>query len=281
MQVKIGWIGLGTMGQPMADQLLRADYELLVYNRTPQKAEKLISLGAKAVNNPKTLVEQADVIILMVSDDQATDVVFNGPKGLFEAIVKDKIFINMSTVSAGLAQKLATTCSEKGSFYIDAPVSGSVKQAETAQLVVMAGGEAAVFEKVKPILDKMAKLSLHVGKSGAGNHAKLAVNSLLALYTQGLAETILFANQNGINSADLLQVLNHAAIGNTFTKIKGEAILNDNFTAAFALKHMVKDLRLAKAEGLSTPLAQVALRSFEAAEKEHAEEDLIAIIKSL
>jgi len=101
------------------------------------------------------------------------------------------------------------------------------------------------------------------------------------LYTQGLAETILFANEKGIKSADLLDLIGNAAIGNVFTKIKGEAILNDQYQAAFALKHIVKDLRLAKDEGISTPLAQTALKTFEAAESTYGEEDLVAIFKAL
>ena len=109
----------------------------------------------------------------------------------------------------------------------------------------------------------------------------MAINSLLALYTQGLAETVLFANQNGVKTDDLLNLINSAAIGNIFTKIKGDAILAENYKPAFALKHIVKDLRLARDEGISSPLAKTALKTFENAEAEYGEEDLIAVIKAL
>jgi len=145
----------------------------------------------------------------------------------------------------------------------------------------MAGGDVNAFENVKPVLEKLGKLAMHIGDNGAGNNAKLAINSLLALYAQGLAETIVFANQNGVKTEDLLELINNAAIGNVFTKIKGDAILQDNFKAAFALKHIVKDLGLAKAEGLSSPLAAAAFETFKSAEANYGEEDIIAIVKAL
>ena len=192
-----------------------------------------------------------------------------------------KMIINMSTVSPGISKKMAELCAAKGNFYLDAPVSGSVKQAETGTLVIMVGGDEKAFETVKPVLEKLGKLSMHIGDNGAGNNAKLAINSLLALYAQGLAETLVFANQNGVKTSDLLELINNAAIGNLFTKIKGDAILQDNFKAAFALKHIVKDLGLAKAEGLSSPLANAAYETFQKAEAELGEEDIIAIVKAL
>jgi 3-hydroxyisobutyrate dehydrogenase len=127
----------------------------------------------------------------------------------------------------------------------------------------------------------MGKLAKLVGDNGAGNSAKLAINSLLALYAQGLAETVLFANEQGIKTEDLLELINNAAIGNIFTKIKGDAIIADNYKAAFALKHIVKDLNLAKEEGISSPLAKTALDTFEAAASKYGEEDIIAVVKQL
>nr|WP_262503188.1 NAD-binding protein [Pedobacter yonginense] len=124
-------------------------------------------------------------------------------------------------------------------------------------------------------------MTLLVGLNGAGNTAKLAINSLLALYAQGLAETVIFANKNGIETSDLLNLINNAALGNIFTKIKGEAIISDNYKAAFALKHIVKDLSLARDEGISSPLAKTAFDTFKSAEQTYGESDIIAIIKAL
>lgn len=279
--MKIGWIGLGNMGIPMATQLIDAAYQVAVYNRSKGKESELQKMGATIADTPQALLEKADVLIVMVSDDQAIEQIFEGENGLLSSDAKGKIIINMSTVSPGISKQMSYKCKLKGNDYLDAPVSGSVKQAETGQLVIMAGGEEEVFEKAKPVFEKLGKLTLHVGEVGAGNQAKLAINSLLALYTQGLAETVLFANQNGIKTDDLLHLINNAAIGNVFTKIKGDAILAENYKPAFALKHIVKDLRLAKAEGISSPLAQASLKTFESAEAEYGQEDLVAVIKAL
>jgi 3-hydroxyisobutyrate dehydrogenase len=278
---KIGWIGLGNMGIPMAAQLIKADYTVTVYNRSKDKEASLKELGASIAETPKALIAATNVIIVMVSDDAAIEQVFKGEEGLFSIETSGKIIINMSTVSPSISKEMAVLCKAKGNFYLDAPVSGSVKQAETGQLVIMVGGEEAAFNQVKLILEKMGKLAKLVGENGAGNSAKLAINSLLALYAQGLAETVLFANEQGIKTEDLLELINNAAIGNIFTKIKGDAIIADDYKAAFALKHIVKDLNLAKAEGISSPLAKTALNTFGDAAAKYGEEDIIAVIKQL
>jgi len=145
----------------------------------------------------------------------------------------------------------------------------------------MAGGDEEVFLKVKPILDHLSKLTLRVGSSGAGNSAKLAVNTLLGIMSQGLAEVVLFAQHNGIETEDLLNIISNSAMGNVYMKIKGEAILNNNFQAAFALKHIAKDLRLAKQSGLHSPLGETIYKTFQEAEADYGEEDIISVIKLL
>jgi 3-hydroxyisobutyrate dehydrogenase len=206
---------------------------------------------------------------------------FEGTDGLLNDQASGKIIINMSTVSPGISKEMAALCERQGNHYIDAPVSGSVKQAEDGQLVIMAGGQKKVFEKVEPILNKLGKLSMLVGDHGAGNTAKLAINTLLAFHAQGLAEAAVFARDHAIDLQDLFTLINNSALGNVFAKIKGEAILNNNYQAVFALKHIAKDLRLAKEEGLHSPLAAVALNTFQQAESKLGEEDIIAIIKQL
>lgn len=274
---KIGWIGLGNMGIPMSQQLIKAGYPVTVYNRSKGKEIP----GAAVADSPAALIQQSDLVIIIVSDDNAIREVFTGNEGLLSANTSGKIIINMSTVSPTVSREMAVLCKEQGNTYLDAPVSGSVKQAEDALLVIMVGGDKTVFEQVKPVLEKMGKMALWVGENGAGNSAKLAVNTLLAIYNQGLAETIRFANQQNIRTEDLMTVINNSALGNVIGRIKGEAIMNDNYKAAFALKHIVKDLCLAQAEGLSSPLANVTANSFRQAETTLGEEDIIAIFKAL
>ena len=278
---KIGWIGLGKMGIPMSQQLVKAGYPVTVYNRNKEKEEALKQQGADTFPTPADLIRNTEIVIVMVTDDKAINEIFKGEGGLLKANVTGKVIINMSTVSPAISKEIAALCSETGNHYLDAPVSGSVKQAETAQLVIMAGGDKAVFEQVKPVLETMGKLAVHLGDTGAGNTAKLAINTLLSFHAQGLAEAILLAKQNGIEAETLMDLLNNGALANPFMKIKGDAILNNNFDAAFSLKNIVKDLRLAKDIGLNTPMGEAALKTFGDAENDFGDEDLIAVAKYL
>jgi len=281
MTTRIGWIGLGKMGIPMSQQLIKAGYPVTVYNRSAAKEASLQSMGAATASNPAGLIQQTDMVIIMVTDDQAIRDIFTGANGLLSAKVNSRIIINMSTVSPAISKEMALLCEQAGNHYLDAPVSGSVKQAEGGQLVIMAGGADEVFQQARPILQRLGKLAMRVGDHGAGNSAKLAINTLLGFYAQGLAEAVVFARQQGIRTEDLLTLIDNSALSNIFTRLKGEAILNDNYQAAFALKHIAKDLRLATQVGLSTPLAQVAFQTFQEATPTFGEEDIIAIIKQI
>jgi 3-hydroxyisobutyrate dehydrogenase len=269
------------MGIPMSQHLIKAGYPLTVYNRNTDKEDALKASGAATAASPGELIEKTDVVFVMVSDDQAISDIFKGDKGLLSANTSRKIIINMSTVSPAISKEMAEACQQQGNQYLDAPVSGSVKQAEDGALVIMVGGEADTFEKVKPILEKIGKLALHVGPTGSGNNAKLVINTLLAVYSQGLAEAALFAEHIGIKTDDLINLLNNSALGSPYVKIKGDAIIKEHFTAAFALKHIAKDLRLAKDIGLSFPLGDVAYQTFQDAEAKLGDEDIIAVFKQL
>jgi 3-hydroxyisobutyrate dehydrogenase len=279
--MNIGWIGLGNMGNPMSQRLIKAGYSVTVYNRNKAKEEEFKLMGASVAASPRILIEQVDVVIIMVTDDQAIREIFTGDNGLLGKKSNEKIIINMSTVSPGISKEMAKLCSQQGNHYLDAPVSGSVKQAEEGQLVIMVGGNESVLEKAKPFFEHLGKLTLLVGGTGAGNTAKLAINILLAFYAQGLAEAVIFTRQNEIKTEDLITVINNSALGNVFTKIKGDAIIQNNYKAAFALKHIAKDLRLAQGEGLATPMGETAFKTFQQAEPVWGEKDIIAIIKHI
>jgi 3-hydroxyisobutyrate dehydrogenase len=277
--MKLGWIGLGNMGSPMSQRLLKAGYAVTVYNRSESKVEALKLMGASVATSPRILMQQVDVVIMMVTDDHAIRQIFTADNGLLGTGKKGNIIINMSTVSPGISKEMAALCTQEGNHYLDAPVSGSVKQAEDGQLVIMVGGSESILEKVKTIFEHLGKLTMLVGDTGAGNTAKLAINILLAFYAQGLAEAIVFARQNEIKTQDLIALINNSAMANTFSKIKGDAIIQNNYKAAFALKHIAKDLRLAKEEGLTSPLGNTAYETFQRAEASLGEEDIIAILK--
>ena len=279
--ITTGWIGLGNMGTPMARRLLAAGLPVTAYNRSPAKAEALRAEGATVAPTPAAVLDAAQAVFLMVSDDQAIRELFTGEQGLLQSSATGKLIINMSTVSPGVSQEMAELSRAHGHKYLDAPVSGSVKQAESGQLAIMVGGEEDAFQQAEPLFAHLGKLALRVGTTGAGNNAKLAMNTLLGFQAQGLAEAVLFAQQHGLQTADLLELIKSSALASVFINLKGEAILNENYQAAFALKLLAKDLRLAKAEGSNTPLANVVHQTFQEAEATHGDEDVIAILKHL
>lgn len=281
-KLKLGWIGLGNMGNPMVTNLLNAGFEVTVHNRTKDKENQLIEAGATSANSPQELMENCDVVLTMLSNDAAVKEVFEGPLGLLSKEYPGKTIINMSTVSPATSRYLATNSSKKEVTFIDAPVSGSVKPAQDGTLVILVGSTAESYQKVKPIFDVLGKISIHVGAAGVASSAKLAINYLLGLNLQGLAETIIFAENNGVSKEDMLSIINEGACGNGITKIKSASILEDSYPAAFALKHLVKDLGLAKEAGLDTPLIEPLFDSYAAAQYEGlGDEDVMAIIKSL
>lgn len=278
----IGWIGLGNMGIPMCRNLMKAGYPLTVYNRTKDKEKPLTEAGAASAENIQALLNSCDVVFTMVSDDEAAKEIYTGKEGLLTSgNGKGKLFINTSTISPDTSKYLAAQCMENGFDYLEAPVSGSVKPAEDAALVILTGGPKGVFDKAKPILDCLGRLVMHLGKYGQGSFAKLAINVLVGFNVQGLAETILFAKKNGIDTKDMLTIINEGSCGNGLTKAKTNSILNNEFTPSFSVKHTAKDMRLAQQAGIATPMAKVLIDTYQATLKDHAEEDLMAVISYL
>jgi 3-hydroxyisobutyrate dehydrogenase len=279
---KIGWAGLGNMGTPMVINLLKAGYAVQVYNRTRDKEKEVLAAGATSAAGLAQLAADNDVIMVMVSDDEAAKQMFTAPQGLLASEVTGKLFINVSTVAPQTSVFLDECCQGKGAIFIEAPVSGSVKPAQDGTLIMLVGGTEEAHQKAKPILDVLGKLTVHAGPVGAGAAAKLAINYFLGLNLQGLAETVLFAKANGVKTEDMLTIINEGAVGSGITKLKSTAILKGEFPAAFALKHLAKDLRLAKEQGLDTPLSSPLYDSFKQAQDGGlGEEDVMAIYKFL
>jgi 3-hydroxyisobutyrate dehydrogenase len=279
---KIGWAGLGNMGTPMVINLLKAGFSVQVYNRTRDKEKDVLEAGAVSAGGLAQLAADNDIILVMVSDDDAAKQIFTAPDGLLSGEITGKLFINVSTIAPQTSRFLDEHCQKHGAVFMEAPVSGSVKPAQDGTLIMLAGGTEEALEKAKPVLDVLGKLTMHTGPVGAGAAAKLAINYLLGLNVQGLAETVLFAKANGVKTEDMLTIINEGAIGNGITKLKSTAILKEDFTPAFALKHLVKDLRLAKEQGLAFPLSSPLYNSFKDAQDAGlGEDDAMAIYKHL
>jgi len=286
---RIGWIGLGNMGVPMVKNLLKAGFEVTVYNRTAAKAAPLQEAGAKLAVSPAALWETADTIITMVADDAALQQIHQGKDGLLAGAAaygpgarSGATVIDMSTVSPATSRDLAAKLAAWGVDYLDAPVAGSVKPAELGQLVIMVGGKKEVYERAAPIFEKLGKAQFYLGQQGSGNNAKLAINTLLAFNMQGLAESVLFASEHGIRPEAMLAIIGESAVANAITKMKTANILQANYQPAFALKHLAKDLRLAQGQGLHTPAGEVIHDSYQQALVEGwGEKDISAIFPFL
>lgn len=283
-KLKIGWIGLGNMGIPMVKNLVKAGFDVTVYNRNADKSKALAeSIGVSTVAAPADLVASSELIVTMLADDNAVKDVYEGTNGIFSAESKTGlIMVDMSTVSPETTLTLAGLCKERGIAYLDAPVAGSVKPAEEAQLVIMVGGDKAVYEKAKPVFDVLGKASIHFGDNGKANVAKLAVNLFLGIVVQGLSEAVIFAKNNGVAPEQLLPLINVSSVGSAITKLKTDNIINSDFKAAFALKLLTKDIRLATENGMDTPAGLSVYNTFQAAvAKGHGEEDMISIFRYL
>ncbi|WEK18472.1 MAG: NAD(P)-dependent oxidoreductase [Candidatus Pedobacter colombiensis] len=281
-KLKIGWAGLGNMGTPMALNILKAGYELMVFNRSKAKEEELIAAGAESAKSLQELASHCDVVFTMLADDLAVKSVYNEADGLLSGSKPGTLLIDMSTVAPETSRYLSALCKNKQVSFLEAPVSGSVQPARDGKLIILVGGDTQDFERAKPILDVLGKLTLYLGTAGAGSSAKLAINYLLGVNIQALAETVLFAEQNGISKENMLTIINEGACGNGIIKLKTPSVLTDSFPPAFALKYIVKDLRLAKGAGLNSPLSVPLLNTFEAAAAGGlGEEDLMAVIKYL
>jgi 3-hydroxyisobutyrate dehydrogenase len=281
-KMKIGWVGLGTMGTPMVRNLLSNGFSVCVYNRTREKEKELIKLGASAADSLQQLSQICEVVITMVTDDEAVEQVYNSDNGLLAEPTPGTLLIDMSTVSTQISKKLAKDCSDKGVRFLEAKVSGSVKPAEDGQLVIMAGGANEDYQKALPIFEALGKRSFYMGEVGIASAAKLCLNYFLALTMQGLAETVLFAQHLDINTEDMLGLLNESALGSGITRLKSQAILSNDFSQAFALKHIAKDLRLVQKEGMAFPLFNPLLATYQTAfQMGYGEEDAISIIRYL
>lgn len=278
VQEKIGFIGLGNMGYPMAKNLEQAGIPLMVYNRTASKSAGFTE-KSRVAPDVKSLVAGSDVIFTMLTNDEAVGAVY---RQILEEEVKGKLFVDMSTISQEGSRKLAIAIREKGADFVDAPVAGSTVPAAEGTLIIIAGGEPAAVQRAMPYFEIMGKMTKHVGANGQGIAAKLAINYFLSTLYQGLAETVLFSERLGIDRSDMLQIINESASGSGATKVKTPLLIQDDYKPAFALDLMLKDILLAKEAGADFPLSKVLIDTYQAAHDAGlGEQDVIGVINYL
>jgi 3-hydroxyisobutyrate dehydrogenase len=275
---KIGFIGLGSMGHPMAKNLEKAGFSLSVYNRTIEKAEDFKQKSV-VYNNVSDLVKNSDIIFTMLTNDDAVKAVYDE---VLTLDVTGKLFIDMSTVSPEKSHQIATALTIKEASFIDAPVAGSTKPAADGTLIIMVGGKEKDLQRALPYFEKLGKQIKHLGENGKGIAAKLSVNYFISTIYQGLAETILFSDKLGIDRKDMLEIINESASGSGATKIKTPLLISENYQPAFALDLMLKDILLAKDAGADFPLTKTLIESYQSAhDAGFGKDDVIGIINYL
>ncbi|MDE0747623.1 MAG: NAD(P)-dependent oxidoreductase [Porticoccaceae bacterium] len=240
--ISIGFLGLGKMGSVMAPLLIEAGYDLSVWNRNAEKANNLVSLGAKLVSSPAALASTADVVVSMLADDAAVIAVYEGPDGLLSVPVNGKLFIDMSTLRPPTVHYLAKQVQDSGASFVDAPVSGTVAPAKIGKLLVLCGASKEDFERAQPILDIFGRRIVHAGPVGQGTLLKLVVNLPLAVYWGSLAEAIAMGNEGGLDLNLMLDTIQDSSAALAVLGLKIPTILGEPSPVAFDVASMKKDL---------------------------------------
>ena len=247
----IGFLGLGIMGKPMARNLIKAGYSLVVYNRTASKAQELVEMGAKQANSPREVAEQSDVIITMVSDSPEVELVVLGPKGVIEGARPGSTVVDMSSIMPVVSQKIAAALAEKKVAMLDAPVSGGEIGAVQATLSIMVGGDEAIFDEVKPILQAMGKSVVRVGSIGAGGFTKLSNQIIVAAALQAISEAMVLAKKAGVDISLVYEAIKGGMAGGRTLDTKAPKLVERNFEPGFKIDLHTKDLKNALLAGKS------------------------------
>jgi 2-hydroxy-3-oxopropionate reductase len=246
---KVGFVGLGIMGAAMAGNLLEAEHELVVHNRTRTKAEQLISYGARVADSPRELAEVRDIIITMLPGPPEVEEVVSGEGGLLEGAAEGSLIVDMSTSSPLLARQLAQTARERGVRMLDGPVSGGDVGARDGTLSIMVGGEDDDFERARPLFEVMGETVVHVGGAGAGQMVKACNQIVVALVIEAVAEALVLGSKAGVAPDRVVEVLSGGLAANKVLDVKGEKFLSRDFTPGGKVEYHRKDLGIALAAG--------------------------------
>jgi 3-hydroxyisobutyrate dehydrogenase len=243
--LEVGFIGIGRMGTPMANNVAEAGFELAVFDKLTERAETLAGTGARPCASPAEVADGSHMIVTMLNDPAAVEEALMGERGVLSGSTPGQVIVDMSTVGPDASRRFAKAAEEKDLAFLDAPVSGSVSLAETADLVAMVGGPEGAFEKAEPVLAAMTKERIYLGPSGAGSAMKLAVNSLLAIVNGGIAEALTMAEKSGVERAQAYDVLASSVAGSPYAKYKRSQFLEAGAPVTFTTAQMQKDLSLA------------------------------------
>jgi 3-hydroxyisobutyrate dehydrogenase len=260
-ETRIGWVGLGVMGAPMCGHLLGAGYSATVHTRTRAKAEPLLARGAVWADAPRAVAEASDVIFAMVGLPHDVREVILGDAGVLAGCEPGALIVDMTTSEPALAVEIAAAARARGVHSVDAPVSGGDVGAREARLSIMVGGEAEIVEVLQPCFAAMGRTIVHQGPAGAGQHAKMVNQTLVASTMIGVCEALLYAYRAGLDLDAVLESVASGAASSWSLSNLGPRIIADNFEPGFFVDHIVKDLgiALAEAERMGIALPGLAL----------------------
>lgn len=238
----IGFIGLGVMGKPMAKNLVRKGYSLIVFDIKPEPVAELVEMGAKSGCSPADVASKSDIVITMLPNSPHVVSVISGKDGVLEGLASGKLIIDMSSISPVISRKMAALAAEKGIEFLDAPVSGGEPKAIDGTMSIMVGGKEEVFESVKDILLSMGASAVLIGEIGAGNICKLANQIMVAMHLASVSEAMVFAEKAGVDPEKVYQAIRGGLAGSTVLDAKMDRILDRNFKPGGPIWMHTKDL---------------------------------------
>jgi 3-hydroxyisobutyrate dehydrogenase-like beta-hydroxyacid dehydrogenase len=280
--MRIAFLGLGIMGKPMAQNLVKAGHEVKVWNRSSGK----VVGGAHGAATPKEAAKDAELVWLCVSDTKAVEQVLFGRDGAIESLKPGTIVVDSSTILPAASLKFAERVRQKGGDFVDAPVTGSKTGAETGQLIFIVGALQETFDKLQPLFSAMGKSAVRVGENGKGLAAKLSMNLMIALTFEGFAEALVLAKKQGVDLQPLMSLINQSMVRSGVVDYKAPFVLSRDFTANFPMRLMHKDIHLmleaAHQNGVKLPGLETVDKVYESSKREgNSELDYAATLMTL
>ena len=267
--MRVGFIGLGLMGTPMARNIMQGGFGLTVWNRTRSKAEPLLSAGASWAGSIGDLAEQSDAVLTMVTDAAASEAVICGEGGVLDRARPGTIIVDTSSIAPEMSRSIAARARDRDLSMLDAPVTGNPKVAENGKLGIMVGGAEETVQRVRPVLETMAAVIVHAGPSGAGSTLKLVNNLILGVAIQAVAEALILARKAGIDPERVREITSVGGARTGAMETRGPRMIKSDFSPHFSANNMHKDLStalaLADVVGAATPVAAATLEVLRAA----------------
>jgi len=282
----VGVIGLGIMGAPMARNLLRAGFPLVVWNRTPQRADALVAAGAERAASPREVAERAAIAITMLSDSPDVAEVYRAADGVLAGAGPGDVLIDMSTIAPRVARELAAEAAARGAAMLDAPVSGGDVGAQEGTLSIMVGGDAAALERARPALEALGTRITHVGAGGAGQVVKACNQIVVALTLEALGEALVLGSKAGVDPAAIVEALGGGLAASRVLEVRGAKLLARDFEPGFKLDLHAKDLAIvletARELGVALPGTAVVDQLFHAEQSRgHGGADNSTVVRAL